>query len=187
MQSRKIRDDPLFYKITNDADRKELFENWCMNECSNQSEVPAIDEQIISSDDEDPAIDSLEPSRYHYLAHIVSKSKITSSTLPKDIRTDQKELFKQFRIKDSLSKREQDAFLSKLLFYYKRMTPEQRIAIFKRFLEGKKKALKKGLKNQERLSTILSTPSLPQENYAIETQLLILEDCIDTHLSLIHI
>ncbi|CUS24152.1 LAQU0S14e01310g1_1 [Lachancea quebecensis] len=181
MQSKKISDDPIFYQVASDAERKELFEGWCAAKVKLEDDAEGPASCEIPSGGEDLSADELEPTRYHYLAHIVSKAEVTPSKLPKDLRSEQKQLFKQFKIKESLGKKQQDEFLSKLLFYYKNMTEEQRSEVFIKLLKTKRKVISKGLKDTEQLQSILSQHDLPESGFEIESQLLRLEDCIDIH------
>lgn len=185
MQSKKICDNPLFYQVASDAERRELFEDWCAAKVKLEDVIEDPAHQAVSSDgdgdDDDTSTDELEPTRYHYLAHIVSKAEVAPSTLPRDLRSEQKQLFKQFKIKESLGKKQQDEFLSKLLFYYKNMTEEQRLEVLVKFLKTKRKLIMKGLRNIEQLESVLSQQDLPTSGFAIESQLLRLEDCIDIH------
>lgn len=185
MQSKKICDNPLFYQVASDAERRELFEDWCVAKVKLEDVIEDPAHQAVSSDgdgdDDDTSTDELEPTRYHYLAHIVSKAEVAPSTLPRDLRSEQKQLFKQFKIKESLGKKQQDEFLSKLLFYYKNMTEEQRLEVLVKFLKTRRKLIMKGFRNIEQLESVLSQQDLPTSGFAIESQLLRLEDCIDIH------
>ncbi|CEP62908.1 Urn1p LALA0_S06e06612g [Lachancea lanzarotensis] len=180
LQSRKIQDDPNFYTVHKDSSREQIFEEWCADQCKGaENSVDAVGESSIESESELDS-DTLEPTKYHYLSHIISKSAIGPTTLAKDIRGEQKGLFKQYKIKDTLNGKAQEAFISKLLFYYKKLDDSQRVDIFEKFLHIKTKIIKRGLRNCEKLREILSS-SLPEEAFAIETQLLEMEDCIDIH------
>ncbi|SCU83202.1 LAFA_0D02300g1_1 [Lachancea sp. 'fantastica'] len=183
IQSRKLQDDPRFYRISKDSTREQYFEEWCAEQCNNgnvtENIIDALDESNIESESELDS-DTLEPTKYHYLSHIVSKSAIQPTTLAKDIRAEQKGLFKQFKIKSTLDGKSQVAFISKLLFYYKKLDDSQRINVFEKFLKDKARSIKRGLRNHDRLREILDS-SLPDEAFTIETQLLEMEDCIDIH------
>ncbi|SCU95273.1 LADA_0G14642g1_1 [Lachancea dasiensis] len=182
LQSKKIQDDARFYTISNDTKRAELFEKWCTRQAQEAPNIlDANEENEVSAEYSDDEADSLEPTKYHYLSHIVSKAIVSPSSLPKDIRSQNKPLFKQFKIKSSLDKKTQDAFISKLLFYYKRLSQDQRTEVFEKLLSEKSKTISRGLRNSDKLKEIVSESELPTESYAIETQLLTLEHCMGLH------
>ncbi|QID88554.1 pre-mRNA-splicing factor urn1 [Saccharomyces pastorianus] len=122
LQCKKIENDPDFYQISDAAVRESLFEEWCAKESGSGSES------------EDGA-DLLEPTKFHYLAQIVAKAEIAPDCIPQDIRKQQRALFKAYRVKEYVpSKRDQDRFVSQLLFYYKTFSLDQRREIFQEFL-----------------------------------------------------
>lgn len=202
-QSRKINKDPDFYLVTNDSSRKDLFEQWCTETIANskdaisdaninendadqrqESEATQKEEQEEEKEveeDSDPDDENLEPTRFHYLSHIISKSSIEQTTIFLDIKKENKALFKTFRIKSSLKKKDQEDFASKLLFYYKRMDLEQRKLIFQKLLLSKSDIIRSNLRNVEKLRDIVTEQSMSADSYAIETQLLMMEDCMDIH------
>ncbi|SCU88522.1 LANO_0D02344g1_1 [Lachancea nothofagi CBS 11611] len=184
MQSKKIQDDALFYKISSDATRQGLFDKWCTQQFHDNNDIEKdLNESDVESveTESEQGSDDLEPTKYHYLSHIVSKANILPTTLAKDVRVEQKALFRQFKIKDTLDKKTQEEFISKLLFYYKKLTPEERSNVFDKLLNSKLKVIKNGLRNTGKLKELASQPDLPKESYAIESQLLELEDCMDFH------
>lgn len=128
LQCKKIENDPDFYKVGDAAVRESLFEEWCASASASGNESES------ESEDEDDA-DLLEPTKFHYLAQIVAKAEIAPDCIPQDIRKQQKALFKAYRVKEYVpSKRDQDRFVSQLLFYYKTFSLEQRKEIFQECL-----------------------------------------------------
>ncbi|CAI4055205.1 hypothetical protein SUVZ_16G4180 [Saccharomyces uvarum] len=124
LQCKKIENDPDFYKIGDAAVRESLFEEWCASASESEDDTDA-----------DADADVLEPTKFHYLAQIVAKAEIAPDCIPQDIRTQQKALFKAYRVKEYVpSKRDQDRFVSQLLFYYKTFSLEQRREIFQECL-----------------------------------------------------
>lgn len=183
LQSKRINGDARYYKVTSDVLRKELFDDWCATavvtsqHSQDDSENNAEEELEDLSEEED----EMEPTKYHYLAHIVSKASIAPNTIFKDIKADNSELFKKFKINDSIKKKEQEHFISRLLFYYKKMTLEERIQTFESFLTAKLSILKRNVKDTETLRAIVNKESLPDSSYGIETLLLKMENCMDLH------
>ncbi|CCK68450.1 Urn1p KNAG_0A07970 [Huiozyma naganishii CBS 8797] len=124
IESLKISNDPRFHIISDDRQREEIFEEWCCSGVVDDSE----DEGYSSGDDD------LSPTKYHYLSQIVAKSTVTPTTIFQDIKQEKASLFKQYGIKQFLSKREQEQFVSQLLFYYKKFTLEERVQLFTKFI-----------------------------------------------------
>ncbi|SCV04519.1 LAME_0H19086g1_1 [Lachancea meyersii CBS 8951] len=181
MQSKKLQDDPRFYKVGKDSVREQYFEEWCTRQCNNsKSTDDYVNESELDSESE-PDSDRLEPTKYHYLSHIVSKATIKPETLAKDIRAEQKTLFRQFKIKNSLDKKAQEAFISKILFYYKKLDHNQRVDVFEKLLDSKSRSIELGLRHTNKLKDMPLHGDLPEKPFAIETLLLELEDCIDIH------
>lgn len=122
----KCSKDPTFYLIADDNDREMIFESWCgdfkISESESESEI----------EDEDDLI----PTKFHYLSHIISKSNISKETIFEDIKGEQKQLWKQFKINKMIpDKKEQREFVVNLLFYYKRYTLEERRKIFLKWVK----------------------------------------------------
>ena len=139
----KVNHDPDFYLVSDDSTRETLFEEWCCRQ-DNNSVKTEIEEGIDTDTDTDLSSDTpsdsdtLEPTKFHYLAHILSKATIKNDTIFQDIYKQNKAAFKQYKIDEFLSsKREQESFVSKLLFYYKRFSPSERKMLLRKFLERK--------------------------------------------------
>ena len=138
----KVNNDPDFYLVSDDNTREALFEEWCGHQ-DNSVETedlkePEEDTDTDSNTDTDSDTDNLEPTKFHYLAHILSKATIKDDTIFQDIYKQNKRAFKQYKIDDFISsKREQESFVSKLLFYYKRFSLSEREHLLRKSLEGK--------------------------------------------------
>lgn len=184
LQSKKINSDARYYKVTSDVLRKELFDDWCAaavvtSQHDQDNSDNNAEEEVEDLSEEEG--DQMEPTKYHYLAHIVSKASIAPNTIFKDIKTNNSELFKKFKINHSIKKKEQEHFISRLLFYYKKRTLEERIQTFESFLTTKSSILKRNVKDTQTLRAIVSKESLPDSSYGIETLLLKMENCMDIH------
>ena len=187
----KIETEPAFLLIDNDKDREQLFEDWC----SGNRVGTNNDEDDISDNLEDEVEsgssgndDDLEPTKYHYLSHIVTKSNIDGDTIFQDIRKEQKALFKEFKIKDFIkSKKEQEQFVSRLLFYYKRMNEDKRKQLFQDLLQTYKSRILQSIQNsgcRDDLFKFLDWSKFQtsidnNDSFAIETTLLKLEHFIN--------
>lgn len=173
LQSKKIENDPDFYTIGDDAVREGFFEEWCGHEHSDS----AAAEQSGSED----VGDVLEPTKYHYLAQILAKAgTIAPDAVPQDIRKQQKELYKAYRIKEYVpSKREQDKFVSQLLFYYKTFSLEQRKEIFQDCLRDHERDFAGAVKSIRRESGLISqwqaVLEAPADGASVEEVLLNIE------------
>ncbi|AJP42273.1 Urn1p [Saccharomyces cerevisiae YJM1078] len=176
LQSKKIENDPDFYKIRDDAVREGLFEEWCGEHSSNASA-----KESDSEDDSEDDSDVLEPTKYHYLAQIVANAgKIAPDTITQDIRKQQKALYKAYKIKEYVpSKREQDKFVSQLLFYYKTFNLQQRREIFwdclrdhERDFTGTIELLRQ---DKELISRWLALLNAPADSSSVEDVLLTIE------------
>lgn len=133
----KVNHDPDFYLVSDDNTRETLFEEWCCRQ-DNNSVKTEIEEDTDTDTDTSSEADTLEPTKFHYLAHILSKATIKNDTIFQDIYKQNKAAFKQYKIDEFLSsKREQESFVSKLLFYYKRFSPSERKMLLRKFLERK--------------------------------------------------
>ncbi|QLL33004.1 hypothetical protein HG536_0D05260 [Torulaspora globosa] len=181
IQAKKIQDDPDFLKVSKDSLREEIFEEWCQQKVRNYAAGGAGQEVEPSEDDDEGtnAYDGLEPLKFHYLAHIVSKSTITPTTIFLDIKNEKKTDFKKYKIKQFVeSKRLQEAFVSKLLFYYKRMTTEERKNVFREALDTQRHTIRENLhKNLQTVRKALDeAPPDPDDSYAVETRLLEMEN-----------
>lgn len=182
IQARKIQEDPLFYRITDDSIRESMFEEWCekaINRTTNPQDL--VDEDNLDDDSrEEEEEDELEPLPFHYLAHIVSKANITPSTIFQDIKDQNKADFKKYKIKQFVkSKSQQETFVSKLLFYYKKFTLDERKEIFHDLLESHSRSIKKNLEQEsESMRSTLSEEAGSNDAYAIETKLLKMENLI---------
>ncbi|GAV49008.1 hypothetical protein ZYGR_0N04130 [Zygosaccharomyces rouxii] len=172
-EMKKIRDDPDFLRVLDDSVREDVFEEWCAHAISGD-QVEPVDE--IKSEDFDEEEDH-EPTKYHYLAHIVSKSNITPTTIFMDIKNDNKSLFKKYNIKDFLtSKKDQESFVSKLLFYYKRMKLEERKEVFIQLLKQNGKTIEENLSNDmDKVRHCLAQEIDSNDPYAVETKLFKME------------
>ncbi|QLQ79888.1 hypothetical protein HG537_0C05360 [Torulaspora globosa] len=180
IQARKIQDDPDFLRISEDSLREEIFEEWCQQKIGNYArENEGQEAEPSEEEDKDTnADDGLEPLKFHYLAHIVSKSTITPTTIYLDIKNEKKTDFKKYKIKQFVeSKRLQEAFVSKLLFYYKKMTMEERKKIFREILDTHQHIIKENVhRNLERVRKALNEAAPdPNDAYAVETRLLEME------------
>ncbi|CDO94270.1 unnamed protein product [Kluyveromyces dobzhanskii CBS 2104] len=124
IQAKRIMHDPRYYSISSDDKRDELFQTWCSQQIDNLNDKETDDVSDPNEVSEDlDSEDNLNPTKYHYLAHIISKSNITAETLFSDIKKENKSLFKELNIKENLSKKEQDQFASKVIAYYKLGNP----------------------------------------------------------------
>lgn len=175
-EMKKIRDDPDFHKVMDDFIREDAFEEWCARSLSGNRNVPVDEEQLEEEEEED-----LEPTKYHYLAHIVSKSTINPTTIFMDIRNENKTLFKKYNIRDFIpSKKDQESFVSKLLFYYKRMNIEERRQVFIQLLQQHAKTITSALSKD--LHSIQNCLDLVVDNndpYAVETKLFKMEKAME--------
>lgn len=142
MEMKKCSDDPTFYLVVDDHDRENLFEIWCGEyESGNEEETYETEEKGNDDDDDDDEEEmeeeeELVPTKFHYLSHIMSKSDITKETIFEDTKSDNKPMWKQFRINKMIpEKREQREFVTKLLFYYKKYNTEERTQLFQRWVE----------------------------------------------------
>lgn len=185
---KKIEADPLFYSINNDQEREDIFEEWCSNINSTINEEDIQEESFESSDEDEDENDDLEPTKYHYLSHIVSKADIAKDTIFQDIKIRQKLVFKELRIKDFVkSKKEQEEFVSKLLFYYKRYNLQGRTLLFNDLLTKNKMiimtSMKTNTQNTQQLLDKTKFQSIIEgdDSFAIETILLRLEHLVDIH------
>ncbi|AJW06800.1 Urn1p [Saccharomyces cerevisiae YJM1418] len=176
LQSKKIENDPDFYKIRDDTVRESLFEEWCGERSGN-----ATAEESDSEDNSEDDSEVLEPTKYHYLAQIVANAgTIAPDTIPQDIRKQQKALYKAYKIKEYIpSKRDQDKFVSQLLFYYKTFDLEQRKEIFcdclrdhERDFTGAVESLRQDKELINRWQTLLKAPA---DSSSIEDILLSIE------------
>lgn len=176
LQSKKIENDPDFYKIRDDALRESLFEEWCGEHSSNASA-----KESDSGDDSENDSDVLEPTKYHYLAQIVANAgTIAPDTITQDIRKQKKALYKAYKIKEYVpSKREQDKFVSQLLFYYKTFNLQQRREIFwdclldhERDFTGTVESLRQDKELICRWQALLKTPA---DSSSVEDVLLTIE------------
>ncbi|AET37477.1 Urn1p Ecym_1231 [Eremothecium cymbalariae DBVPG len=184
LQSRKVQSDPEFYTLLDDETRRELFEDWCtmkLAKAGGDSSASLTGEEEEEEDDDDDEDESLEPVKFHYLSHIVSKSTIKPQTVFSDVKTENKLLFKNFNIDETHPKQEQRQFVSSLLFYYKKKSSKERVEIFKNLLDTK---VKHEINNEDQLQQILDQENLPNDAYEIESQLITMEKYIGMHDSL---
>lgn len=178
MQLKKVQNDPIFYKITDDALKETLFEEWCQRTVeskSTQALEPGEEEEESENEDE------LEPTKFHYLAHIVAKSDIKDNTISQDIKSQNKSLFKRYKIKRFVKdKKEQDSFVSSLLFFFKKIELAERQSIFENLLRDNERVIVENISGQEnKLRRILNDDDFSENKaYFIETQLLKLEKII---------
>lgn len=180
IQARKIQDDPDFLRVSEDSLREEIFEQWCQQKVGICAGDDTGQEAEASEDEgkDTDAEDGLEPLKFHYLAHIVSKATIAPTTIFLDIKNEKKADFKKYKIKQFVeSKRLQEAFVSKLLFYYKRMTIVERKKVFRETLDAHQHVIKENLhRNFEKVRQALDeAPPDPNDAYALETRLLEME------------
>lgn len=167
IQSKRIIHDPRYHAVSSDADRQQLFQDWCSQQFALGKQMN--DTQTREMADEEDS--DLDPAKYHYLAHIVSKAVINPNTLFYDIKREHKALFKQLEIKKHLTKKQQEQFVSKILVYYKRMSEKERESLF-----------------CKKVSEIITFPELtksledvieatiPEDSFELESQLLELEN-----------
>ncbi|CCF59405.1 hypothetical protein KAFR_0G03720 [Kazachstania africana CBS 2517] len=169
MEMNKVSKDPDFYLVTDDQEREDLFERWC----SGQGIHSTSDEEAKEGGEpEEHEERPLEPTKFHYLSQIVSKSEIRRTTIFQDIKRQNKRLFKEYKIKDFIeSSKEQEKFVSKLLFYYKTFPQvEDRTKQFNDFLR-EKNANYTSMSDMNTLSEHIKR----NDTYAIETTLLQIE------------
>lgn len=174
IQAKRIMHDPRYYLITSNDKRDELFQTWCsqqLNNSNNDNENNAQD-SAENSDEEDSDV-TLEPTKYHYLAHIISKANITPETLFSNIKKENKSLFKELEINKTLTKKEQEQFASKVIAYYKRMDNLQRTELFKKMMKNKLRFPP----ISEKLSQLMLEET-PSDSFKLETQLLQLENAL---------
>lgn len=181
MQAKKLTEDPVFYRITDDSSRESMFEEWCEQtirgdpngeEEVDEENIPDQDSEVEEGDEED-----LEPLQFHYLAHIVSKSNINPTTIYQDIKDENKADFKRYKISKFVkSKKAQESFVSKLLFYYKKLDLSDRNKVFLQHLESYSKTIEKNMKQEpESVRSILKEETDLDDAYAVETKLLQME------------
>lgn len=191
----KIETEPAFLLIDNDKDREQLFEDWCSGDQdgikNNGDGVPDNFEdemELDTSENDEEDDDELEPTKYHYLSHIINKANINKNTIFQDIKKEQKALFKEFKIKDFInSKKEQEQFVSRLLFYYKKINEGERKEAFKKLLQTYKTQISKSIQNSnchDDLFEFLDRSKFQHsidnnDSFEIETTLLKLEHFIN--------
>lgn len=188
LQARKIQNDPAFYSILDDSLKESIFEEWCNKHISESKQATqyqqgTFDEENMSYEEKEEENDEemqLEPTKFHYLAHIVSKSTITPTTIFLDIKEENRSLFKKFKIKKFIkAKHLQESFVSKLLFYYKKMSEEERKQLFADVLKENDTAIRENINNnEETVRHILQNDIDENDAFAIETQLLKMESLI---------
>ncbi|GAV53918.1 hypothetical protein ZYGR_0AK04200 [Zygosaccharomyces rouxii] len=177
-EMKKIRDEPDFLRVLDDSVREDTFEEWCAHTISGDSNKPVDAARSEEDFDEEEAEEEdLEPTKFHYLAQIVSKSTITPTTIFMDIKNENKALFKKYNIKAFLnSKKDQESFVSKLLYYYKRMNLEERKEVFLQLLKENGKTIEKNLyDNFDKVQSCLFQEIDTNDPYAVETKLFKME------------
>lgn len=205
LQVDKIHNDQVFFQITDDALKESFFEEWCQKAIENQNgkigdknaitdneeedineeeeeEEEEVEEEVEEEEEEEE--DFLEPTKFHYLAHIVSKSNIKPDTIFLDIKDQNKTLFKKYKIKNYVKDpKEQTQFVSQLLFFYKKMDQDERRSIFLDLLTENERIIKEKIgDNKQTLREILDNNDFTGKSaYFIETQLLKLENLIGIH------
>lgn len=180
VQAKKIQDDPSFFLIAEDNLKEEAFEEWCEEKIKNErmESPPVADVDLETEASEDEDLD-LEPLKFHYLAHIVSKSTLTPNTIFLDIKNDNKMEFKKYKIKKFVeSKSSQEAFVSKLLFYYKKMTIDERKRVFHEALTDCQDVIKSNIHTNLGAVKKLLSNEIPDSSdaYEVETRLLKMEN-----------
>ncbi|CAB4251857.1 similar to Saccharomyces cerevisiae YPR152C URN1 Putative protein of unknown function containing WW and FF domains [Maudiozyma barnettii] len=187
IEMKKIESQQSFFLIESNNEREQLFEEWCSNFQTVNSDNYEDGLESDSSMDESDG-DELEPTKYHYLSHIINKTDITNDTIYQDVRKQQKSLFKEFKIKEFItSKKEQEQFTSKLLFYYKNFDLEERKKLFVHLINTYKVqlsySLQHSLDTDDKVGLLSETQfrTLLEENnsFEIETTLLRLEQLIN--------
>lgn len=190
LQARKIQNDPDFYSVLDDSLKEGMFEEWCNkhlaeNNQATQYQQGTFDEETMPSEEEENENENdeemeLEPTKFHYLAHIVSKATINSTTIFLDIKEENRSLFKKLKIKKFIkAKQMQESFVSKLLFYYKKMNREERKRVFADVLKENEIAIRENVNNnEENVRHILQNDVDENNAFAIETQLLKMESFI---------
>lgn len=181
IQARKVQDDPAFLEVADDSLREEIFEEWCEQNVKNvQTEGADLEiEESVDTDGDASADETLEPLKFHYLAHIVSKANITPTTIFLDFKNENKAEFKKYKIKQFVeSKRLQETFVSKLLFYYKKMANDERKIVFREALDTHQDSIKENIhRNLETVRRFLNeTPADSDDAFAIESSLLKMEN-----------
>ncbi|AQZ17188.1 URN1 (YPR152C) [Zygosaccharomyces parabailii] len=177
-EMKKIREDPDFHRISDDAIREDIFEEWCASIVSEQSDGVVNEEDLQTVEDgEYEDSEELEPTKYHYLAQIVSKATINPTTIFMDIKEENKSLFKKYNVKDFVkSKKEQETFVSKLLFYYKNMDLQIRTELFVNLLKHDETTIKDNLrKENNHVRQLLEHTGDVEDAYAVETKLFEME------------
>lgn len=170
LQAKKLLDDPRYHLIP-DEKREELFQEWCAQRFEQQKNTPQEEHHPDGDENDDDESTDLNPTKYHYLAHIISKATITPTTIFSDIKKENKRLFKKLQINDQLSKKEQEQFTSKILVYYKRMDLAEREKIFKTIIKRKLNFPPKS----DHLSSLVLKET-PTDSFELETQLLEIEN-----------
>lgn len=188
LQARKIQNDPDFYSVLDDSLKESMFEEWCNKHLAESNQATqyqqgTFDEENMPSEEEENKNDEemgLEPTKFHYLAHIVSKATINSTTIFLDIKEENRSLFKKLKIKKFIkAKQMQESFVSKLLFYYKKMNREERKRVFADVLKENEIAIRENVNtNEENVRHILQSDVDENNAFAIETQLLKMESFI---------
>lgn len=178
-EMKRIRDHPDFCRVLDDSVKEDVFEEWCAHTISGGLNETRLEEDFDEEEEKEEEED-LEPTRFHYLAQIVSKSTITSTTIFMDIRNENKSLFKKYNIKDFISsKKDQESFVSKLLYYYKRMTLEERKEAFIQLLEQNRKTIEENLFDDVgNVRNCLCQEVDTNDSYAVETKLFKMEKLI---------
>ena len=170
LQAKKLLDDPRYHLIP-DEKREELFQEWCTQRFEQQKNTPQEEHHPDGDENDDDESTDLNPTKYHYLAHIISKATITPTTIFSDIKKENKRLFKKLQINDQLSKKEQEQFTSKILAYYKRMDLAEREKVFKTIIKRKLNFPPKS----DHLSSLVLKET-PTDSFELETQLLEIEN-----------
>lgn len=179
IQAKRLQDDPTFYRVANDSAREEIFEEWCEKAMEGQSFAQEqVDEECLDEDSSEEEVqDDLEPLPFHYLAHIVSKADIKPSTIFLDIKDQNKADFKKYKIKQFIKSRSaQESLVSKLLFYHKKLTLEERKKLFCEVLQSHSRSIKKSLEQNSELAQLALGEDLDlNDAQAVETRLLKME------------
>ncbi|KAL6949057.1 hypothetical protein ACO0QE_001545 [Hanseniaspora vineae] len=132
-QLQVLKDHSEFYVYEDEEKRREWYDEWC-SKGNGEPGTYADGDMSLTSDDDLEA--DYTPTMYHYLAHIVSKSDLHTETIFQDIRKENKQLFKQLQIDENLTRKQQELFTSRLLYYYKHLSLAERENIFLQAVDG---------------------------------------------------
>ncbi|KAL6944804.1 hypothetical protein ACO0RG_001558 [Hanseniaspora osmophila] len=130
-QLQVLKEYPEFYLYEDAEKRREWYDEWC-SAGNGEGITYSGDDLSLDSEDTSGAESGTDytPTMYHYLAHVISKSELHTETIYQDIRKKNKQLFKQLLIDENLTRKQQELFTSRLLYYYKHLSLAERENIF---------------------------------------------------------